>query len=157
MVSGLRVTLTKTELQALLKLARFSVDQLPAARHHYILAQRQVDIATDVIKSLELSLTSIQLKQAETKARREAPKREADPPGKGDSPCGNYAISSPPLACCSRGRSAGRFTAGRYANGRSRSRARADPTNSIPITLIPDDGTTHVRMLRPVHSHIIAD
>lgn len=78
MASGLRVTLTKTELQALLKLARFAVDQLPAARHHYILAQRQVDIATDVIKSLELGLTSIQLKQVEAKARREAPKREAE-------------------------------------------------------------------------------
>ncbi len=78
MASGLRVTLTKTELQALLKLARFAVDQLPAARHCYILPQRQVDLAADVIKSLELGLASVQFKQAEAKARREAPKREAE-------------------------------------------------------------------------------
>lgn len=78
MASGLRVTLTKTELQALLKLARFAIDQLPAARHYYILPQRQVDVATDVIKGLELGLTSVQFKQAEAKARREAPKREAE-------------------------------------------------------------------------------
>jgi hypothetical protein len=78
MASGLRVTLTKTELQALLKLARFAVDQLPAARHYHILPQRQVDLAADVIKSLERGLTSVQFKQAEAKARREAPKREAE-------------------------------------------------------------------------------
>ena len=78
MASGLRVTLTKTELQALLKLARLAVDQLPAARHCDILAQRQVDVAADVIKGLELGLTSVQWKQAEAKARREAPKRVAE-------------------------------------------------------------------------------
>ena len=72
MASGLRVTLTKTELQALLKLARFAVDQLPAARHFHILPQRQVHLAADVIKSLELGLASVQFKQAE------APKREAE-------------------------------------------------------------------------------
>lgn len=78
MASGLRVTLTKTELQALLKLAQLAVDQLPAARHCDILAQRQVDVAADVIKGLELGLTSVQWKQAEAKARREAPKRVAE-------------------------------------------------------------------------------
>jgi len=78
MVSGLRVTLTKTELQALLKLARFAVEQLPAARHYYILPQRQVDVAEDVIKGLERGLASVQWKQAEAKARREEPKREAE-------------------------------------------------------------------------------
>lgn len=78
MASGIRVTLTKTELQALLKLARFAVDQLPAARHHYILPQRQVDLAADVIKGLEGGLASVQFKQVEAKARREAPKREAE-------------------------------------------------------------------------------
>ncbi|TAJ74160.1 MAG: hypothetical protein EPO45_17330 [Sphingobium sp.] len=78
MASGLRVTLTKTELQALLKLAQFAVNQFPAARHYYILPQRQVDLAEDVIKGLELGLTSVQYKQAEAKARREAPKREAE-------------------------------------------------------------------------------
>lgn len=78
MASGLRVTLTKTELQALLKLARFAVDQLPSARHYYILPQRQVDLAADVIKGLEGGLASVQFKQAEAKARREAPKREAE-------------------------------------------------------------------------------
>ncbi|MFC0203317.1 hypothetical protein [Novosphingobium soli] len=78
MVSGLRVTLTTTELQALIKLAQFAVNQLPAARHYYILPQRQVDLVADVLKSLELGLASVQFKQAEAKARREAPKREAE-------------------------------------------------------------------------------
>lgn len=75
MASGLRVTFTKTELQALLKLARFAVDQLPAARHYYILPQRPVDVAADLIKGLELGLASVQFKQAEARERREAPSR----------------------------------------------------------------------------------
>src|SRR3546814_9884315 len=78
MASGLRGTLTTTELQALLKLARSAVDRLPNAGPYYILPQRQVDLAADVIKGLELGLTSVQWKQAEAKARREAPKREAE-------------------------------------------------------------------------------
>ncbi|OUC53022.1 MULTISPECIES: hypothetical protein [Sphingomonadaceae] len=78
MASGLRVTLSKTELQALLKLAQYGAEQIAAARHHYILPQRQEAVAADVIQGLERGLVSVQWKQAEAKARREAPKREAE-------------------------------------------------------------------------------
>lgn len=78
MASGLRVTLSKTELQALLKLARYGAEQITAARHSYLLSQRQEAVASDVIDGLERGLASVQWKQAEAKARREAPKREAE-------------------------------------------------------------------------------
>ena len=78
MASGLRVTLTKTELQALLNLARYAADQIEAARHHYILSKRQEAVAADVMQGLEHGLASVNWKQAEAKARREAPKREAE-------------------------------------------------------------------------------
>lgn len=78
MASGLRVTLSKTELQALLKLAQYGAEQIAAARHYYILPHRQEAVAADVIQGLERGLASVQWKQAEAKARREAPKREAE-------------------------------------------------------------------------------
>ncbi|RIA46423.1 hypothetical protein DFR49_0964 [Hephaestia caeni] len=78
MTSGLRITLNKTELQALLKLARYGAEQVAAARHYYILPERQVALGTDVILGLEQGLTSLQWKQAEAKAMRDAPKREAE-------------------------------------------------------------------------------
>lgn len=78
MASGLRVTLTKTELQALLNLARYAADQIEATRHHYILSKRQEAVAADVMQGLEHGLASVQWKQAEAKARRDAPKREAE-------------------------------------------------------------------------------
>jgi len=78
MASGLRVTLTKTELQALLALARYGVEQIAAAHHSYIVPKRQEALAADVIKGLEQGLSSVRWKQAEAKARRDAPKREAE-------------------------------------------------------------------------------
>lgn len=75
MVSGLRVTLTKTELQALLHLARYGADQIASGRHYH-LPKRQETVAADVIQGLERGLASLQGKQA--KARRETPKREAE-------------------------------------------------------------------------------
>lgn len=78
MQSGLRVTLTKTELQALLNLARYGADQIAAARHYYLMPKRQEAVAAHVIQGLEQGLASVQWKQAEAKARREQPKREAE-------------------------------------------------------------------------------
>ena len=78
MASGLRGTLSKTELQALRKLAQYGAEQIAAARHHYILPHRQEAVAADVIQGLERGLVSVQWKQAAAKARREAPKREAE-------------------------------------------------------------------------------
>lgn len=77
MASGLRITLTKTELQALLNLARYGAEQIAAARHYYIMPKRQEAIAADVVQGLEQGLASVQWKQAEAKAR-EQPKREAE-------------------------------------------------------------------------------
>lgn len=77
LVSGLRVTLTQTELQALLHLARYGADQV-ANGHHHLLSRRQEAVATDVIQDLERGLASLQWKQTEAKVRREAPKREAE-------------------------------------------------------------------------------
>ena len=78
MTSGLRITLSKTELQALLNLARYGADQLATTGHYYILPRRQEAVAYDVVHGLEIGLASLQWKQAEAKARREAPKREAE-------------------------------------------------------------------------------
>ena len=78
MVSGLRVTLTKTELLALLSLARYGADQIATARHQYLMPKRQEAVAADVIQGLARGLASVQWKQAEAKAKREAPKREAE-------------------------------------------------------------------------------
>lgn len=77
MVSVTRSPLTRTELQALLHLARCGADQV-ANGHHYLLSRRQEAVATDVIEDLERGLASLQGKQAEAKARRETPKREAE-------------------------------------------------------------------------------
>src|SRR3546814_3412319 len=66
------------ELHALPKRSRSAVERLPNVGHEYNLPQRQVDLAAEGIKGLELRLTSVQWKQAEAKARREAPKREAE-------------------------------------------------------------------------------
>ncbi len=77
MISGLRITLSKTELQALLNLVRYGADQLANAHQHYILPKRQEAVAADVIQGLELGLASLRFKQTEAKERREAPKREA--------------------------------------------------------------------------------
>lgn len=76
--SGLRVTLSKTELQALLTLARYGADQLAAARDYYIVPKRQEAVAPDIIKGLEDGLVSLRWKQAEARERREAPRREAE-------------------------------------------------------------------------------
>lgn len=76
LLSGLRVTLTKTELQALLGLARYGADQLASGGHYY-LPKRQEAVAPDVIDGLELGLTALRFKQAEAQARRDRPKREA--------------------------------------------------------------------------------
>jgi hypothetical protein len=78
MASGLRVTLSKTELQALLALARYGAEQIAAAHHSYILPKRQEAVAVDVMQGLEQGLASLRWKQAEAKARRDAPKREAE-------------------------------------------------------------------------------
>lgn len=78
MASGLRVTLNKTELQALLALARYGAEQIAAAHHSYILPRRQEAVVADVIQGLEQGLSSVCWKQAEAKARRDAPKREAE-------------------------------------------------------------------------------
>lgn len=75
--SGLRVTLTSTELRALLSLARYGADQL-AGDYRYHLATREEAVATEVIHGLELGLASVRSKQAEARAAREAPKREAE-------------------------------------------------------------------------------
>lgn len=78
MASGLRVTLSKTELQALLALARYGADQIAAAHHSYIVSTRQEAVAADVVQGLEQGLSSLRSKQAEAKVRREEPKREAE-------------------------------------------------------------------------------
>ncbi|CAM4194273.1 Histidine phosphatase family protein [Novosphingobium lubricantis] len=78
MASGLRVTLSKTELQALLTVARYGAEQLAAVRDCYIVPKRQEAVAPDIIKGLEDGLASLRWKQAEAKERREAPKREAE-------------------------------------------------------------------------------
>ena len=77
LASGLRVTLSKTELQALLALARYGAEQIAAAHHSYIVPKRQEAVAAGVIQGLEQGLSSVRWKQAEAKARRDAPKREA--------------------------------------------------------------------------------
>ncbi|MGI9376038.1 MAG: hypothetical protein ACR2PC_08095 [Tsuneonella suprasediminis] len=78
MTSGLRVSMTKTELQALLALARYGADQISAESCNCIMPKRQEAVAADVIQGLESGLASVRWKQAEAKARREAPKREAE-------------------------------------------------------------------------------
>ncbi|OUC54819.1 hypothetical protein CA262_08090 [Sphingobium sp. GW456-12-10-14-TSB1] len=78
MASGLRITLSKTELQALLKVAQYGADRIAAAPCSYIRPKRQEVVAVDVIQGLERGLASVQWKKAEAKARREAPKREAE-------------------------------------------------------------------------------
>jgi hypothetical protein len=78
MTSGIRITLSKTELQALLTLARYGAAQIAAARDYDIVPERQGAVAADVIQGLELGLASVRWKQAEAKSRREAPKREAE-------------------------------------------------------------------------------
>ena len=77
MTSGLRLTLSKTELQALLTLARYGARQLETNGHSYLVPRRQEAVAGDVIQGLERGLADLQWKQAEARARREAPKREA--------------------------------------------------------------------------------
>lgn len=76
LLRGLRVTLTKTELQALLGLARYGADQLANGGYFY-LPKRQETAAPDVIRGLELGLVSLQWKQAEAQEKRDRPKREA--------------------------------------------------------------------------------
>ncbi|MDF0490407.1 hypothetical protein PX554_19955 [Sphingomonas sp. H39-1-10] len=77
MTSGLRLTLSKTELQALLTLARYGARQLETNGHSYLVPRRQEAVAGDVIHGLERGLADLQWKQAEAQARRDAPKREA--------------------------------------------------------------------------------
>ncbi|WIW89624.1 hypothetical protein K3M67_06610 [Sphingobium sp. V4] len=78
MTSGLRVTLTKTELQALLALARHGRDQLAANPRSYVLSRREEGVAPDVVHALESGLRAVRGKQAEAKDRREQPKRDAE-------------------------------------------------------------------------------
>ncbi len=78
MTSGLRATLTKTELQALIALARHGLDRLAADPRSYVLSRREETVAPDVIHGLESGLRAVRGKQAEAKDRREQPKRDAE-------------------------------------------------------------------------------
>ncbi|MBB5707321.1 hypothetical protein [Sphingopyxis panaciterrulae] len=78
MLRGLRVTLTKTELQALLNLTRYGAGQIASNSSFNYLPKRQEGVADDVINGLELGLASLRAKQAEARFRREQPKREAE-------------------------------------------------------------------------------
>lgn len=78
MTSGLRITLSKTELQALLTLARYGAEQLAATREHYTVPKREETVVPDIIKGLDDGLTSLRWKQAEARERRDAPRREAE-------------------------------------------------------------------------------
>jgi len=73
LTSGLRITLSKTELQTLLALAEHS-----AADNRCYLSNRQQIIAADLVRQLRAGLSEVRWKQAEAKARHEVPKREAE-------------------------------------------------------------------------------
>ena len=77
LMRGLRVTLSKTELQALLGLARYGADQLASGGLYY-LPRRQEAVVPDVIHGLELGLAALRSKQAEAQARRDRPRIEAE-------------------------------------------------------------------------------
>jgi len=50
MTSGLRVTLSKTALQALLTLARYGAERIAAVRDYYIVPRRQEAVAPGIIQ-----------------------------------------------------------------------------------------------------------
>ncbi|TNE43768.1 hypothetical protein [Sphingobium sp. CFD-2] len=79
LAAGLRLTLSKTELETLLILARYGADRLrDDGRSLFLLTRKQENIAVDLVHGLETGLTSVRWKQAEAKARRDEPKREAE-------------------------------------------------------------------------------
>lgn len=76
LTSGLRVTFTASELKQLLNLARFGRDSLEGSP--YFLTEKEAETAARVIAELEAGQVSVRWKQAEAKARRDAPKREEE-------------------------------------------------------------------------------
>lgn len=76
MSSGLQVTLSKTELEALLALTRRGADQFDAHGWHH-LTKAQETAAIGIIRGLKHGLADLGAKQAEAKWNRDAPKREA--------------------------------------------------------------------------------
>lgn len=77
LAAGLRVTFSKTELETLLILLRYAANDL-GADHRLYLSDRQKTLAVDMVQGLETGMSSLRFKQAEAKARRDAPKREAE-------------------------------------------------------------------------------
>lgn len=73
LTAGLRITLSKTELKTLLTLARHGADD-----ERCYLPARQKATVEELIHGLQSGLAEVRWKQAEAKARREAPKREAE-------------------------------------------------------------------------------
>jgi len=77
MTTGLRVTLSKTELDTLLTLLRYSAAH-PSGDRPWLLSGRQASLAPAIIDQLERGLVSLRWKQAEARSRRDAPQREAE-------------------------------------------------------------------------------
>jgi hypothetical protein len=77
MSAGLRVTLSKSELDTLLTLLRHSAAH-PSGDRPWLLSGRQATLAPAIIDQLEKGLASLRWKQAEARSRREAPRREAE-------------------------------------------------------------------------------
>lgn len=77
MTTGLRVTLSRTELDTLLTLLRHSAAH-PSGDRPWLLSGRQTTLAPTIVDQLEKGLVSLRWKQAEAQSRREAPRREAE-------------------------------------------------------------------------------
>lgn len=77
MTTGLRVTLSRTELDTLLTLLRHSAAH-PSGDRPWLLSGRQATLAPTIVDQLEKGLVSLRLKQAKARSRREAPRREAE-------------------------------------------------------------------------------
>lgn len=79
LAAGLRLTLSKTELETLLILARYGAGRLGHdGSILFGLNGKQQTISEDLVQTLEAGLTALRWKQAEARARRDAPRREAE-------------------------------------------------------------------------------
>jgi len=73
LTTGLRVSLSKTELQTLLALAEHAVSD-----HRCYLSEKQQATASNLVDGLRSGLAALRFKQAEAKARRDAPRRQSE-------------------------------------------------------------------------------
>lgn len=73
LTTGLRISLSKTELQTLLTLAEHAVSD-----NRCSLSEKQQATASNLVDGLRSGLAALRFKQAAAKARRDAPRREAE-------------------------------------------------------------------------------